>query len=688
MSPRVTCLISLALTLSVAAGIAGADIKTDLVGHWPLDGDALDFSGNGLHGTINGEVIPFEDRSGNPNGAMLFPGDSTVHIDVGDPPQLRIAGAMTLAAWVILDGENTNNGRIVSKMAGGGSRSWSLNIEATVNDVPNPGTFQVASDGNTIVGINDPDPLPTDEWVHLAGVYKPGEAMELYVNGQFKVDRTAGVPASQFSDNSASVLIGSRNACGNCGWMGAIDELRIYSRALTASDVKEIFKGDAASASDPNPASGALDVPRDTRLSWAAGEFANTHDVYLGTVFEDVNTADRANPMGVLVSENQADTTYEPPIALDFGQTYYWRVDEVNAPPDSTIFKGEVWDFTVEPLAYPIANVVATSNGASDADEGPENTVNGSGLNADDQHATDADGMWLASPGDDPLWIQFEFDRLYKLHELLVWNYNVVFEPMLGFGIKNVTLEYSTDGLDWTVLGDVELTQATATADYTANTTIDFQGVAARFVRLNVNSGHGSMGQFGLSEVRFLHIPVLPTEPQPADGATNLDLDTVLTWRAGREAVSHDVSLATTPDNLLVIDTVTNNSYDPGPLDMGTTYYWRIAEVNEAEIPTTWAGDIWSFATIEYVVIDDFESYNDDDNTIFDTWLDGFVNETGSTVGYFDAPFAEQTIVHGGRQSMPLEYINDTAPFYSEAEFDLGNMDLDTNGADTLRLFV
>jgi len=82
------------------------------------------------------------------------------------------------------------------------------------------------------------------------------------------------------------------------------------------------------------------------------------------------------------------------------------------------------------------------------------------------------------------------------------------------------------------------------------------------------------------------------------------------------------------------------------------------------------------------------ESYNDDDNTIFDIWIDGFVNETGSTVGYFNAPFAERSIVNSGSQSMPLEYANDAAPFYSEAERDLGNRSLDSNGADSLRLFV
>jgi hypothetical protein len=66
-------------------------------------------------------------------------------------------------------------------------------------------------------------------------------------------------------------------------------------------------------------------------------------------------------------------------------------------------------------------------------------------------------------------------------------------------------------------------------------------------------------------------------------------------------------------------------------------------------------------------VIEGFESYDDDDNRIFDTWLDGFTNDTGSTVGYFEAPFAERRIVRRGKQSMRLEYDNTSPPYYSEA---------------------
>ncbi len=63
-----------------------------------------------------------------------------------------------------------------------------------------------------------------------------------------------------------------------------------------------------------------------------------------------MNDAGRSDPKGVLVGQDQTDAQYDPEGRLEYGQTYYWRVDEVNAAPDSTIFKGMTWSFTVEPL--------------------------------------------------------------------------------------------------------------------------------------------------------------------------------------------------------------------------------------------------------------------------------------------------------------------------------------------------
>ncbi len=100
--------------------------------------------------------------------------------------------------------------------------------------------------------------------------------------------------------------------------------------------------------------------------------------------------------------------------------------------------------------------------------------------------------------------------------------------------------------------------------------------------------------------------------------------------------------------------------------------------------------------------MDDFESYDDSCNRIFYTWMDGYGhsgstdcgvapsngNGSGSTVGNTKPPFAEQTIVHGGRQSMPLAYDNTSGKSLSEATrtFDPAQ-DWTLGGAKTLVLY-
>lgn len=172
-------------------------------------------------------------------------------------------------------------------------------------------------------------------------------------------------------------------------------------------------------------------------------------------------------------------------------------------------------------------------------------------------------------------------------------------------------------------------------------------------------------------------------------------MDLSLRWNAGGEAVSHGIYLNTDEEAVAsgtaLVDAVTEISYSPGPLDLGQTYYWKINELNEAAVPSVWQGDIWSFSTEEYLIVDNFEQYTDDTDAgeaIFQTWIDGWTNKTSSTVGYTEAPFTEQTIVHGGRQSMPLRYNNANLPCYLEVS---RTWDTAQNwaghGASTLRLF-
>jgi hypothetical protein len=90
------------------------------------------------------------------------------------------------------------------------------------------------------------------------------------------------------------------------------------------------------------PGCGVRDVPRDAVLCWKPGQNAVTYDVYFGTNEGTVTDANRANPLGVLVSQDYNDTTYDPCGLLELDTTYYWRIDEVNLP---SIWKGDVWCF-------------------------------------------------------------------------------------------------------------------------------------------------------------------------------------------------------------------------------------------------------------------------------------------------------------------------------------------------------
>ena len=443
-------------------------------------------------------------------------------------------------------------------------------------------------------------------------------------------------------------------------------------------------------AYNPSPATGSVEVPVRTTLGWTAGEFVGglspKHRIILS---DDVDTVTG----GTAIVATQDATSFDATGLLQYETTYYWRVDEANSVRGWD--EGGIWRFTTESLAYVVEGIAVTTNAASDETAPPENTINGSGLDENDQHSTRTADMWLGTPGEEPVWLVYEFDRVYKLYQMLAWNYNSEFETILGFGLKDVTVEYSQDGAEWAALGDVEFAKATSTATYAANTTVDFGGVAAKFVRLTINSGWGATGKFGLSEVRFLFIPAHAQQPQPADGATDVEIDATLTWRGGREAVTHEVYLSTdaqaVADGAALAGSVGAASYQPALMDFATTYYWRVDEVNEAASPSMWDGTVWSFMTAEYAVVDGFESYTDDidaGEAIFDTWLDGWVNNTGSTVGYLNAPFAEKAIVHSGRQSMPLQYDNTTSPFYSEAErvFDAAE-DWTVGGADSVNLY-
>ncbi len=185
------------------------------------------------------------------------------------------------------------------------------------------------------------------------------------------------------------------------------------------------------------------------------------------------------------------------------------------------------------------------------------------------------------------------------------------------------------------------------------------------------------MGEDGGSWLEGDYLPPLTAiKPDPADGAVDIPRDADLAWRPGAKAAAHDVYVGSDVNEvgeagldspLLVSQNQAGLTYDlPGVLDLGEVVYWRVDEVNDLEADSPWMGNVWSFKVADYIVVEDFEDYNDfPPDEVWNTWIDGYGDPTnGATAGYPDPDFVggghymEDTIVHSGEWSMPLFYNN------------------------------
>ncbi len=680
------CLVLLSAVLALIPGgtASGAfDILKDpaLIGWWSCDDGTgttvADSSPNKRNGTVvNGAAIWVPGIHG---GAIELKGPVVVQI----PPLNMTMTQGTMAGWLKRVGAQPDWSSIIMHRAGTPTNASGLNV------VGNNLAYHwqdAATTWNYRPGAVAA--LPNNEWAFCAVTVQPDRAI-FYLNGNPVATNYVTHAAA---DWNAEIYLGGDGTSGYVARRfsnAQLDDVSFFSRALTASEIKDIMG--QGIASNPAPARSATDVPLDATLAWSAAPSAGTHDVYLGTVQADVDAASRTDKKGVLVSQDLTDVTFKP--TLEYGKTYYWRVDEVAKAPDTTILKGNVWSFTVEPYGYRVTPVKATASSAQDK-MGPENTINNSGMTGD-LHGVVETTMWLTT-GAAPNWIQYEFDNVYRLHEMYIWNSNQQIEMMLGFGAKTVTVETSLDGTTWTAVKNVpEFTRAPGAADYAANTTVSL-GVDAKFVKLTIAANWGGLApQVGLAEVRFSQAPMQARSPVPANNTRVAAVDAKLDWRPGREATSHKVFFGADADAVangtVAAKTVATHGFDPGALNLATFYYWRVDEVGAATYP----GSVWNFTTQQFKPIDNFESYTvEAGGEIYSAWVDGYstnFKSSGSTVGNKTAvggTFGEKTIIHGGTQSMPLDYNNTKAPFFSEATRTFETpQDWTVNGANTLDLW-
>jgi hypothetical protein len=367
MCKKLVFLASFVLVLSLTTTVANADISDGLVGYWPLDEGAgtttEDLSGNENHGTFLDSPTWVSGKFG---GALDFDGTDDV-VDCGNPTVLDFGtGDWTVSAWIKVSVNPGDDRAIFSK---GMETSPNTDYQMRLRDEDGGDVMiRIDNDGtryNPVTGDAHAENLIDGQWHHIVGMRRDLTKLRVYVDGVEDMGVTnhgeSTIPDSfDLSGTSQhNAYIGA--VAGGAGnprrfFVGLIDDVAVWNRALTAEEVTYLWNngdgntaalGDPEKASNPNPADKAtVDLSDATPLSWTAGEYAVEHDVYFGAAFDDVNDADANDTTGIYRGR-QSLPIYNPTEALELGQTYFWRIDEVSAPPDYEIYKGNVWRFTI-----------------------------------------------------------------------------------------------------------------------------------------------------------------------------------------------------------------------------------------------------------------------------------------------------------------------------------------------------
>jgi hypothetical protein len=571
-----------------------------------------DATGNGHDGTfVNGDPVWVPGIRGS---AIELVAPTLVEVQ---PINMELTEA-TMAGWIKPNGPQVDwSSFIMTRGVASGFNILSYQLAYHWNDTEDSWSFRGG------------DMIAEDDWTFCAVVIEPDKAT-FYVNGVAGSVNTV----SHASNNwNANIYLGGDFTYADTQrkMVGALDDVSMFSRALTADEIQVIMQGlgDYPKAGSPTPVDGTLHPDTWLNLAWRAGDFAVTHDVYIGDNFDDVDAGAESTFIG-----NQAESFlvvgfpgFPYPDGLVPGTTYYWRIDEVNdADPDSP-WKGDIWSFSIPPKTGYFPDP------------------------ADGAEAVDVDVTlsWTAGFG-------------AKLHHVYFGETFDEVDNAAGALPQGVT-EHSPGTLKM------------------------------------AKTYYWRVDEFDVIETHKGNVWSFTTEgavgsPNPSRGAVDVTQTPTLTWTPGLGA-SHEIYFGADASSLELKGSgnLGAESYDPGQLEWNATYYWRVDEANNANADSPWTGPLWSFTTANFLIIDNMEAYNDlapDDpasNRIFNAWLDGFGDPTnGSLVGYESPPFAEQSIVHSGNQSMPFEY--DNAAGKSEATLTLtSNRDWTVNGVNTLTIW-
>jgi len=621
MYKRLIPLIIFALVIAFAN-----NASADLVGHWTLDETsgtiANDISGRGHHGTYVDN--PGLDIAG-VYGTGMDASGGYMEADLGDDLPTG-AAERTIALWVKTEVKADR------KFCSYGTDTAGQALTFCIENVNNEDGVRMRHWGGNMFYAG----FTMGEWNHIAIRISAGATIvndtEAFINGENIPGYRSG-GSDQILNTAASPFRVGTSVGGQVGQVfeGLLDDVYFYDHALSDAEILGIMSGQPwPYALGPEPADGALIEGTWANLSWSPGDFAVSHDVYIGDNFDDVDSGAEGTFQG-----NQTDTFivvgfpgFAFPDGLVPGTTYYWRIDEVNEAEPNSPWKGDIWSFSVPPKT---AYFPDPADGAEAVD-------------------VDVQLSWTGGYGS-------------KLHTVY-------------FGETFDEVDNATGGSSQ---GSTTFTPSTLKMAKTYYWRVD---------------------EFDIIETHKGNVWSFTTEGavsalDPVNGAVDVTQTPVLTWAPGLGA-TYDIYFGTDVGALekKVSGNLGEESYEPGQLEWNTTYYWRVDEANSANADSPWTGPTWSFTTANFLIIDDMESYNDLDpadpasNRIFNVWIDGYDDPTnGALVGYEQPPFAEQTIVHSGNQSMPMIYDNSAAA-KSEATLTLtSNRDWTIKGVDTLTIW-
>ena len=298
--------------------------------------EAEDASGHDLVGKIGGNNEWEWDPNDGDEGCLVFDDDIHVEIPVGALEQ--VYEEISIAVW-LKDTERPGENNWLYDTEGS-----SLDIQIAVPDQNGMVYWRCGNDTTDVLiwnSIQDNINLnKLDDWHHW--VFTKSESdpcMSIYFDGEVAESNNT-VSESFVYMRGLSSKIGATGG-NDSDLVAKVDDFIIFDYVLSDSDIISLYRrGDLAVAWKPDPRNSGTDVIRDANLGWNPGNYALTHDVYFGTDFDDVNDA---NTLDIVFKQNQSETTYDPCDNYTLGNTYYWRIDEVNDP---CVWKGKVWKFT------------------------------------------------------------------------------------------------------------------------------------------------------------------------------------------------------------------------------------------------------------------------------------------------------------------------------------------------------